>query len=119
MTKRRMRISRYEVLAVIWFIAAGILLFDSIAFMFYMADRAAGRVGGCYTILELLCGFRKPTSWMRLAQLWTSVIMIVVGIVIPYVRRHRHKSATGKDHPLEATRLRRAPQFERWLHRNE
>lgn len=89
-----MKMTRYELLAIVWFIAAGVLLFDSIAFSFGVPDPSTGRGGGCYTMIELLCGVRKYNDWMRPAQLSASVIMLVLGIAISYYLRRRSKNVT-------------------------
>ena len=91
-----MKITRYELLAIAWFIAAGVLLVDSIGFTFYVPNPSAGRIGGCYTILDLMCGVRVPADWMRLAQLCGSVLMIVLGLTISLYLRWRNKNVAGK-----------------------
>lgn len=58
------------------------LFLDATIFGLTKANPATGRAKGCYTEFEIWMGVKRPTQWIRLAELAAAGVFAISGVTV-------------------------------------
>jgi len=70
----------FVVIAILAF--AALLFFDATTYGISKANPSVGREKGCYTQLEGWFGVKRPTQWIRFAELTAAGVLALSGIAV-------------------------------------